>query len=61
MNPTLARTLIEEHGVQPSPTHVEASANILSSLFKTTAEPFAELPLEAEPSAFVLEQRRQAP
>ena len=61
MNPTLARTLSEQHGVQPSPTHVEATANILSSLFKTTAEPFAELPLEAEPSAFVLEQRRQAP
>jgi hypothetical protein len=61
MNPTLAKTLIEEHAVQPSPTHVEATANILASLFKTTAEPFAELPFEAEPAAFVLEQRRQAP
>ena len=61
MNPTLARTLIEEQGVQPSPTHVEATANILASLFRTTAVPFAELPLEAEPAAFVLEQRRQAP
>jgi hypothetical protein len=61
MNPTLARTLIEEHGVQPSPTHVEATGNILASLFKTTAAPFAKLPFEAEPSAYVLEQRRQAP
>ena len=61
MNPNLARTLIEEHGLQPSPEHVEATANILATLFKTTAEPFARLPLEAEPSAFVLEQRRQAP
>jgi hypothetical protein len=61
MNPTLARTLIEEQGVQPSPTHVEANANILAALFKTTAEPFAELPLEAEPAAFVAEQRRLAP
>jgi hypothetical protein len=61
VNPALARTLIEEHGVQPSPTHVEATANILASLFKMTAGAFAGLPLEAEPSAFVLEQRRQAP
>ena len=61
MNPTLARTLIEAHGVQPSPTHVEATGNILATLFKTTAEKFAALPLEAEPAAFVLEQRRQAP
>ena len=61
MNPTLTGTLLEEHGVQPSPAHVEATANILTALFKTTAEPFAELPFEAEPSAFVLEQRRQAP
>ena len=61
MNPTLARTLIEERGVQPSPTHVEATGHILASLFKTTAGPFARLPLEAEPSAFLLEQRRQAP
>ena len=61
MNPTLARTLIEQHGVQPSPAHVEATGNILASLFKATAGPFARLPLEAEPSAFLLEQRRQAP
>ncbi|MFL6572243.1 MAG: hypothetical protein ACJ8G4_10855 [Burkholderiales bacterium] len=61
MNPTLARTLIEEHGVQPSPTHVEATASILAAIFKATAGPFAELPLEAEPAAFAAEQRRQAP
>jgi len=61
MNPTLARTLIEEHGVEPSQTHVEATGNILASLFKTTTGPFAGLPLEAEPSAFLFEQRRQAP
>jgi hypothetical protein len=61
MNPTLAKTLIEEHGVQPSPTHVETTANILATLFKTTAERFAELALEAEPAAFLAEQRRQAP
>jgi len=61
MNPNLAKTLIEEHGVQPSPAHVEATANILATLFKITAERFAELALEAEPAAFVLEQRRQAP
>lgn len=61
MNPTLAKTLIEEQGVQPSPTHVEATASILDSLFKTTAERFGKLPLEAEPGLYVLEQRRQAP
>ena len=61
MNPTLAKTLIEEHGVQPSPAQVEATGNILASLFKTTAGPFARLPLEAEPATFLLEQRRQAP
>jgi hypothetical protein len=61
MNPTLARTLIEEHGVQPSPTHVEATANILASLFKTTAQPFARLPLEAEPAGYLAAQRREAP
>ena len=49
MKPTLAKTLIEEHGVQPSPMHVEAAGNILASIFKTTAEPFAKLPFEAEP------------
>lgn len=61
MNPTLAKTLIEEHGVQPSPTHVEATANILTSLCKTTAQAFARLPLEAEPAAYLAEQRREAP
>ena len=61
MNPTLAKTLIVEQGVQASPTHVEAAGNILASIFKTTAEPFAKLPLEAEPGAYLLEQRRQAP
>jgi hypothetical protein len=52
---------MEEQGVQPSPTHVEAAGNILASIFKTTAEPFAKLPLEAEPAAYMLEQGRQAP
>ena len=61
MNPTLAKALIEEHGVQPSPTHVEATANILAAIFKTTAGPFARLPLEAEPGDYLLEQQRQAP
>ena len=61
MNPTLARTLIEEQGVQPSPTHAEATGNILASLFKTTAGRFGKLPLEAEPSEYRLELRRQAP
>lgn len=61
MNPTLAKTLMEAHGVQPSPTHVQATANILGAIFKTTAESFARLPLEAEPSTYLLEQRRKAP
>ena len=61
MNPTLAKTLIEEQGVQPSPTHVEATANILTSLLRTTAQSFAGLPLEAEPTGYLLEQRREAP
>ena len=61
MNPTLARTLIEEHGVQPGPDHVEATGKILASLFNTTAAPFAGLPLEAEPSTYILAQRRAAP
>ena len=61
MNPTLAKTLIEAQGVQPSPTHVEATANILTSLLRTTAQSFAGLPLEAEPTGYLLEQRREAP
>jgi hypothetical protein len=61
MNPTLARNLIEENGVQPSLTHAEAAGNILASIFKTTAGPFAKLPFEAEPAGYLLEQRRQAP
>ena len=61
MNPTLAKTLVEEHGVQASPTHVEATASILNSLFKATAQPFARLPLEAEPAGYRVEQRREAP
>jgi hypothetical protein len=61
MNPTLAKTLIEEQGVQPDPTHVEATASILTSLLATAAQPFARLPLEAEPAGYVLEQRREAP
>ena len=61
MNPTLAKALIEEHGVQPSLAHVEAAGGILASIFKTTAGPFASLPLETEPAAYLLEQRRQAP
>jgi hypothetical protein len=47
--------------VQPSPTHVEATANILASLFKTTAQPFARLALEAEPAGYLAAQRREAP
>ena len=61
MNPTLAKTLLEEQGVQPTPAHAEATGNILASLFKTTAEPFGKLPLEAEPADYRLELRRQAP
>src|SRR5262249_572042 len=61
MNPTLAKTLIQDQAVQPSPTHGEATANIPPSPFKTPAHPLARLPLEAEPAGYLAEQRREAP
>lgn len=36
-------------------------SEFLQALLKATAERFASLPLEAEPSAFQVEQRRNAP
>ena len=42
-------------------TWVALIGSTLTAVLKATAEPFAKLPLEAEPSAFPLEQRRLAP
>jgi hypothetical protein len=43
------------------PRHSAATAAIVTALLKATAERFARLPLEAEPSDFQAEQRRNAP
>ncbi len=43
------------------PLHAAATAAIVTALLKATAERFAQLPLEAEPSDFPAEQQRRAP
>ena len=39
----------------------DAFEGFVAALLKATAERFAKLPLEAEPSAFLAEQQRRAP
>jgi hypothetical protein len=43
------------------PAHAQAAVALVSALLEATAERFARLPLEAEPSDFQAEQRRRAP
>ena len=61
MNRSRTKIALEEQGVHADPTHIAAAASTMTSLLKGTAERFAELPLEAEPSGFAAEQRRNAP
>ena len=61
MNPTQVKAALEEQGVQADPAHIAAAVSTVNALLKATAEPFAALPLEAEPSGFQAEQRRTAP
>jgi hypothetical protein len=49
--------ILEAH----DPKHVHASAAAVTAFLKATAERFAGLPLEDEPSGFQAEQRRSAP
>ena len=60
MNPDSVRTLLEIQDVEAGPAHVEAAVSTVDSMLKATADRFAALPLEAEPSAFRAEQRRSA-
>ena len=60
MNPDSVRTLLEVQNVEAGPAHVEAAVSTVNSMLKATADRFAALPLEAEPSAFQAEQRRSA-
>jgi CO/xanthine dehydrogenase Mo-binding subunit len=61
MNPSQVKALLEAQGAQAEPIHLAAAAAIVTALLKATAERFAKLPLEAEPSDFQAEQRRNAP
>jgi hypothetical protein len=61
MNANLIKAAMEVQGVEADARHIDAAASTLNAVFKATAEPFSKLPLEAEPSAFSLEQRRLAP
>ena len=61
MNVYLIKAAMEVQGVKADARHIDAVASTLTAVFKTTAEPFSKLALEAEPSAFPLEQRRLAP
>ena len=60
MNPDSVRTLLEVQNVEAGPAHVDAAVSTVNSMLKATADRFAALPLEAEPSAFQAEQRRSA-
>jgi hypothetical protein len=61
MNANLIKAVMEAQGVKGDARHIEAAASALSAALQSTAERFSKLPLEAEPSAFTLEQRRVAP
>jgi hypothetical protein len=61
MNPNQLTELLKEHGVHADPVHIDATAAVVTALFKGTAARFAMLPLEAEPSGFQAELRRAVP
>jgi len=60
VNPDAIRTLLEIQGVEASPVHVDAAVSTIDAMLRATANRFAALPLEAEPSGFQAEQRRSA-
>ena len=53
--------LIADQGVKVEPAHLAAAKAGVTALMDGTAERFARLPLEGEPSAFQAELRRSAP
>jgi hypothetical protein len=61
MTPDQLGALLEAQGVRADPAHVAATAVLVTALLEGTAGRFGRLPLEAEPSGFQAEQRRQAP
>ena len=61
MSPNSIKTLLETQGVEAEPAHVAAAVSTVNAMLKATADAFAALPLEAEPSAFQAEQRRRTP
>jgi hypothetical protein len=61
MTSNQVKALLEEHGARAAPGHIEAAAKIVSGLLRDTAQGFASLPLEVEPSGFQAEQRRAVP
>jgi hypothetical protein len=61
MNADIIKAVTEAQGIKADARHIDAAAATLATAFKTTAQTFSKLPLEAEPSAFPLEQRRLAP
>jgi hypothetical protein len=52
------KTLIADQDVSAEPIHLAAAEALIEALMEGTAEAFARLPLEAEPSAFQAELRR---
>ena len=55
------KRMFDAQGIDASTVHVDAAAATVGALVKATAERFARLPLEAEPSGFQAELRRNAP
>ena len=61
MNTNQVKETLIRQGIDASPAHIEATSVAVSALVKGTAERFAGLPLEAEPSGFQAELRASAP
>jgi hypothetical protein len=55
------KRLFETQGIHASALHVDAAAATVGAMVKGTAERFARLPLESEPSGFQAELRHNAP
>jgi hypothetical protein len=61
MNASQVKALLEAQKVSGEPAHVSAAVSAINSMLRATDAHFAALPLEAEPSGFQAEQRRNAP
>ena len=56
-----AEAFFRAHEIDADPVHVAGVVASVEAMLRGTAAAFAALPLEAEPSDFATEQRRQTP